>query len=40
MTQKLADMYHFPERFSTLYGYERNPGNPFGHRNLIYTHRN
>ena len=40
MTQKMADMYHFPERFSTLYGYERNPGNPFGHRNLIYTHRN
>ena len=40
MTQKLADMYHFPERFSTLYGYERNPGNPFGHRNMIYTHRN
>ncbi len=40
MTQKLADMHHFPERFSTLYGYERNPGNPFGHRNLIYTHRN
>ena len=39
MTQKLADMYHFPERFSTLYGYERNPGNPFGHRNLIYAHR-
>ncbi len=39
MTQKLADMYHFPERFSTLYGYERNPGNPYGHRNLIYTHR-
>ena len=39
MTQKLADMYHFPDRFSTLYGYERNPGNPFGHRNLIYTHR-
>lgn len=39
MTQKLADMYHFPDRFSTLYGYERNPGNPYGHRNLIYTHR-
>ncbi len=39
VTQKLADMYHFPERFSTLYGYERNPGNPYGHRNLIYTHR-
>ncbi len=40
ITQKMTDMYHFPERFSTLYGYERNPGNPFGHRNLIYTHRN
>ena len=40
ITQKLADMYHFPDRFTTLYGYERNPGNPFGHRNLIYTHRN
>lgn len=39
VTQKLADMYHFPERFSTLYGYERNLGNPFGHRNMIYTHR-
>ena len=39
VTQKLADMYHFPDRFSTLYGYERNLGNPFGHRNMIYTHR-
>ena len=39
MTQKLADMYHFPERFSTLYAYERNLGNSFGHRNMIYTHR-
>lgn len=39
VTQKMADMYHFPERFSTLYGYERNLGNPFGHRNMIYTHR-
>ena len=39
MTQKMADMHHFPDRFSTLYGYERNPGNPFGHRNMIYTHR-
>ena len=39
MTQKMADMFHFPDRFSTLYGYERNPGNPFGHRNLIYAHR-
>ena len=40
MTQKMADMYHFPDRFSTFYAYERNPGNPHGHRNMIYTHRN
>ena len=40
MTQKMADMYHFPDRFSTLYAYERNPGNPHGHRNLLFTHRN
>ena len=39
ITQKMTDMYHFPERYSTLYAYERNPGNPHGHRNLIYTHR-
>ena len=39
MTQKMADMYHFPDRFSTLYAYERNPGNPHGHRNLLFTHR-
>ena len=40
VTQKMADMYHFPDRFSTLYAYERNLGNPFGHRNIVYTHRN
>ena len=40
MTQKMADMYHFPQRFVPLYAYERNLGNPFGHRNIIYTHRN
>ncbi|MCB9386119.1 MAG: hypothetical protein H6509_16025 [Bryobacterales bacterium] len=39
MTQKMADMYHFPDRFATLYAYERNPGNPHGHRNLLFTHR-
>jgi hypothetical protein len=39
MIQKMADMYHFPGRFATLYAYERNPGNPHGHRNLLFTHR-
>ena len=32
MTQKMADMYHFPERFVPLYAYERNIANPDGHR--------
>jgi hypothetical protein len=40
LTQKMADMYHFPQRFVTLYAYERNLGNPFGHRNIIHTQRN
>jgi hypothetical protein len=35
----MADMFHFPERFVTLYAYERNLGNPFGHRNIIHTRR-
>jgi hypothetical protein len=39
MTQKLADMYYFPERFTPLYAYERNPGNPHGHRNIIHLTR-
>ena len=40
LTQKMADMYHFPQRFVTLYAYERNIGNPDGHRNIIHTARN
>ncbi len=40
MTQKMADMYHFPSRFVPLYSYERNIGNPDGHRNIIHTKRN
>ncbi len=39
MTQKLADMYYFPRRFTPLYGYERNPGNPHGHRNILHLTR-
>jgi hypothetical protein len=39
MTQKMADMYHFPQRFVPLYAYERNLGNPFGHRNIVHTQR-
>ena len=39
MTQKMADMYHFPQRFVPFYAYERNLGNPFGHRNIVHTKR-
>lgn len=39
MTQKLADMYYFPRRFTPLYAYERNPGFPHGHRNIIHPTR-
>ena len=39
MTQKMADMYHFPLRFVPFYAYERNLGNPFGHRNILHTKR-
>jgi hypothetical protein len=39
LTQKMADMYYFPRRFTPLYAYERNPGNPHGHRNIIHLTR-
>jgi len=39
MTLKLTDMYHFPARFTPLYGYERNLANPHGHRNIFHTRR-
>jgi hypothetical protein len=39
MTQKMTDMYNFPPRYVALYAYERNLGNPFGHRNIVHTGR-
>jgi hypothetical protein len=39
LTQKMADMYLFPERFVPLYAYERNVSNPHGHRNIVHTSR-
>ena len=38
-TQKVADMYLFPGRFVSLYGYERSMEDPGGHRNLIWPER-
>ncbi len=40
VTLKMTDMFHFPERFTAFYGYERNLANPHGHRNIIHTQRN
>ena len=38
-TQKNADLYWFPGRFVSLYGYERSYDTPGGHRNIIWPHR-
>src|SRR5262249_55419841 len=39
LTQAATDMYHVPDRFVALYGYERNMPRPHGHRNIIHTRR-
>ena len=38
-TQKLADMFHTPGFFLTLYGYEREQRGPYGHRNVFFKDR-
>ena len=38
-TQKVADMYLFPGRFVSLFGYERSMEYPGGHRKLIWPER-
>jgi hypothetical protein len=40
ITLKMTDMYDFPQRYTSLYAYERNLGNPHGHRNIIHIQRN
>ncbi len=37
--QKLADMFHNPEFFVSLYGYEREQRSPYGHRNVFFIER-
>jgi hypothetical protein len=32
-------MFHFPRRYVPFFAYERNIGNPHGHRNIIHTKR-
>jgi hypothetical protein len=38
-TQKLADMFHSPGDFVSLYGYEREQQGPYGHRNIFFIER-
>ncbi len=39
LTQKSTDVYFMPQRFVTLFGYERQVGYPNGHRNIIWPER-
>ncbi len=38
-TQKSADLFYVPGRFTPLYGYERTPNFPLGHRNVFHAQR-
>ena len=38
-TQKSADLFYVPGRFTPLYGYERTPNFPLGHRNIFHATR-
>lgn len=38
-TQKAADLFYVPGRFTPLYGYERTTNFPLGHRNIFHATR-
>ncbi len=38
-SQKLADVFHNPESFVSLYAYEREQKWPYGHRNIVFDQR-
>ncbi|MDF1862066.1 MAG: hypothetical protein P1U87_17750 [Verrucomicrobiales bacterium] len=38
-TQKLADLFHNPGSFVSLYAYEREQKYPYGHRNVLFLKR-
>ena len=38
-SQKAADMYRVPGRFTPIYGYERSLSQPNGHRNVLFSDR-
>ena len=37
--QRLADVFHSPEQFTSLYVYEREQRWPWGHRNVVFAQR-
>jgi hypothetical protein len=39
LIQKSCDLFHYPDRFTPLYGYERSLRYPNGHRNLFWAKR-
>lgn len=38
-TQKMADLFHNPGSFVSLYAYEREQKYPYGHRNVLFLER-
>jgi hypothetical protein len=39
LEEKLADMFHSPERYVAMFGFERSINYPMGHRNVIRAER-
>ena len=39
LTQKTTSMFHIPERFTSMYTYERSCNYPDGHRNAVFAQR-
>jgi uncharacterized protein DUF3604 len=38
-TEKASDLFHIPGRYTPMFGYERSPSYPNGHRNLVFSQR-
>ncbi len=39
LEEKLADLFHAPERYVSMFGYERSVSFPSGHRNVVHAER-
>ena len=39
LEEKLADMFHSPERYVAMFGFERSVNFPYGHRNVVRAER-